>query len=223
MEIGIIIVAGGSGKRMGTQIPKQFLELNGQSILELNIQNIQTAIPNIHIVVVLPFNALTFWEENLASKFPEVKVVVGGAERFHSVKNGLEAMREVDLVMVHDGVRPFVSKQLLNDLITASESGEAIVPVLPVSDSLRKLVGGNQSTVVNRNDYMRVQTPQIFQYDVLKQAYEQTYQDSFTDDASVVEHYGISIKTVKGDDYNIKITTPFDLLLAEIIQHQFSN
>lgn len=208
---------------MGTQIPKQFLELNGTSILALNIQNIQTTLPNANIVVVLPFNAQAYWEENLATLFPKVKMVAGGAERFHSVKNGLEAMPSVELVLVHDGVRPFVSKQLLTDLITACKSNEAVVPVLTVSDSLRKLIEGDESIVVNRSEFVRVQTPQIFKFDVLKQAYNQEFQEIFTDDASVVEHLGISVKTVKGDEFNIKITTPFDLLLAETIQHHFSN
>lgn len=215
-----IIVAGGKGERMGKETPKQFLELAGKPILMHTIEKFRTTFPEIEIILALPENQISFWEELcVLYEFPfsPKRVVKGGKTRFHSVKNALALVVEKSIVAVHDGVRPLVSKEtIINCFEEAEKKGNAI-PVVDVIDSLRfvsKQEGTNQS--VTRSCYKVVQTPQCFNSDVLLRAYQQEFDDSFTDDASVVEKLGEKIYLVPGNNENIKITSPIDLSLAEI-------
>jgi 2-C-methyl-D-erythritol 4-phosphate cytidylyltransferase len=216
MKKFVIIVAGGSGKRMGTEIPKQFLELSGKPVLMHTIQVFHNFDPEGKIILVLPKDQQQFWK-GLCMKhsFSLVhQVVSGGKTRFHSVQNGLSQIEGDGIVFIHDGVRPLVSiKTLDRCLKTAQESGNAI-PVLPVIESLRKLEG-EQNFSVDRSQYFSVQTPQSFRSEQILKAFEQKFDPAFTDDASVVEKADFPLFLVEGNRENIKITTPTDLIIAE--------
>jgi len=211
-----IIVAGGSGSRMATEIPKQFLELNGKPILMYTIQVFYNFDPEIELILVLPETQQEFWR-NLCLKHSLLiphRIATGGETRFHSVKNGLELIDGEGIVFIHDGVRPLVNRQTIERCFeTAQKSGNAI-PVLPVSESLRKL-DGNQNISVDRAQFFSVQTPQTFQTEQILTAFRQDYDPEFTDDASVAEKAGFKIVMVEGNRENIKITNPIDLILAE--------
>ena len=217
-RVGVIIVAGGSGKRMGGALPKQFSIVGGKPILAHTINAFRKALPASRIVVVLPDEYIGFWK-NLSARFEVAKhsVVEGGKERFHSVKNGIEALSDaVDLIAVQDGVRPFASKELiLRAVACAAENGSAI-PVVKAVDSYR-MVEGEASHIVDRTPLRIVQTPQIFAAPVLRAAYDTEFRSEFTDDASVVEYSGEKVSLCEGDPLNIKITTPNDIVLAEAI------
>ena len=217
-RVGVIIVAGGSGKRMGGSLPKQFSIIGGKPILAHTINAFRKALPASRILVVLPSDYIEFWK-NLASRFEVAKhtVVEGGKERFYSVKNGIEALSDaVDLIAVQDGVRPFVSKELiLRAVACAAENGSAI-PVVKAVDSYRA-VDGEESHIVDRTPLRIVQTPQIFAAPILRAAYDTLFSAEFTDDASVVEASGEKVTLCEGDYLNIKITTPNDLALANAI------
>ena len=217
-RVGVIIVAGGSGKRMGGSLPKQFSIIGGKPILAHTINAFRKALPASRILVVLPADYIEFWK-NLASRFEVAKhtVVEGGKERFYSVKNGIEALSDaVDLIAVQDGVRPFASKELiLRAVACAAENGSAI-PVVKAVDSYRA-VDGEESHIVDRTPLRIVQTPQIFAAPVLRAAYDTLFSAEFTDDASVVEASGEKVSLCEGDYLNIKITTPNDLALANAI------
>lgn len=210
-----LVVAGGSGLRMGTDIPKQFLLLKGEPVLMHTLRKFKSCR---HIVLVLPAAQIVYWNE-LCAKYnftlPHT-VVEGGNERFYSVLNGLNALPADGLVAVHDGVRPCVSVDVINEaFVTAEKLGNAIVAV-PSKDSIR-MVDDGKSVAVDRSKYYLIQTPQVFNLSLLKEAYSSTaYQTTFTDDASVFEHAGYPINLVKGEYTNIKITTPEDLPLAEL-------
>ncbi len=213
-----IIVAGGKGLRMGAQIPKQFLELNGMPVLMHTIKSFRFD-PNIFVTVVLPSDQFEYWNwlcQKHRFNLPH-QLVKGGDTRFQSVRNGLKAIpQNADLVAIHDGVRPILSQQIIeNGFEVASQKGNAIA-VVRLKDSIRKqeLTGNNHS--VNRANYFLVQTPQTFEYNVLWEAYQQAEDDNFTDDASVVEAMGKKINLIEGDYKNIKITTPEDLLVAAV-------
>jgi 2-C-methyl-D-erythritol 4-phosphate cytidylyltransferase len=213
-----IIVAGGSGKRMQSEIPKQFLELRGTPILMYTIQKFYTYNPNSLIVLVLPESHILSWNILIEKHNFTIKheLVCGGNERFISVKNGLNAVPNDGLVAIHDGVRPLVSLQTIGRCFkTAEELGNAI-PCVPVYETVRK-VNGNSSSPEDRSVLRLIQTPQIFKTDLIKKAYELPNKPEFTDDASVVESMGIAIHLVDGNRENIKITDPLDLLLAESI------
>lgn len=219
MERYAILVAGGQGLRMGGNVPKQFLPLNGRPVLMHTIDRFCDTFPDIRIIIVLPQGQHSHWdtlcrEHGLEGEFV---TVAGGETRFHSVRNGLAAIpSQVSeaLVGIHDGVRPFVSREtLLHCYEEASRSGTA-VPVTPVVETLRHLTPDGQSHTVPRNDYRLVQTPQVFRLNLLRQAYGQPFSPQFTDDASVVEAYGQPVTLVEGNRENIKLTTPADLLLA---------
>ncbi len=214
-----IIVAGGKGERMGQDIPKQFLKIKGKPILMHTIEKFKSTFQDIEIILALPENQLDYWEELcILHHFPlsPERVVKGGKTRFESVQNALKLVTEKGIVAIHDGVRPLVSKEtILNCFKTAEEKGNAI-PVIDVVDSLRhvsKQEGINNA--VARNCYKAVQTPQCFSSVLLLKAYEQDFNPSFTDDASVVEKLGETIYLVEGNTENIKITTQQDLMLAE--------
>ncbi|MBO5960408.1 MAG: 2-C-methyl-D-erythritol 4-phosphate cytidylyltransferase [Paludibacteraceae bacterium] len=215
MKRATIIVAGGSGQRMGSALPKQFMAVGGKPVLLRTIETFYTFDPQMILVVVLPATQIDVWNELLIhhqSSIPHV-VAEGGATRFESVKNGINALPEdVELIGVHDGVRPFVSMDTLARCY--SNAKPAIVPVIPMYDSLRQLTEmGNNS--VDRSSYVAVQTPQVFSASLLRQAYSQPYNVLYTDDASVVEALGECIELTEGNRENIKLTTPFDLIIAE--------
>ena len=214
----VIIVAGGSGSRMQSVIPKQFLLLNGEPILMHTIRQFQIYNTTLETVVVLPEKEISFWQE-LCEKhrfsIPH-KVVAGGATRFQSVKNGLAAVQSRGVVAVHDGVRPFAPVNVIAEAFKiASASGNAVVAVVP-KDSIRRLTSTG-SHAVDRSQFRLVQTPQCFQIHLLQKAYGLPEESTFTDDASVVEKLGEQINLAEGSYDNIKITTPEDLLWAEIL------
>ena len=213
---GVIIVAGGSGRRMQSALPKQFLILGGMPVVARTINTFTEAMPGAEIVVVLPQNDIEMWR-NLAARFDVAvhRCVAGGTERFHSVKCGLEALSdEVEYVAVHDGVRALVSKKLIIRTMLDAEQHDATIPVIEVADSYRR-VCDNDSEIVPRSELRIVQTPQIFKASLLRKAYEQPFNTAFTDDASVVEQLGQRISLVEGERSNIKLTTPDDLSWAE--------
>ncbi|MBP6303821.1 MAG: 2-C-methyl-D-erythritol 4-phosphate cytidylyltransferase [Bacteroidia bacterium] len=214
-----IIVAGGKGQRMGTEVPKQFLTVAGKPVLMHTLERFYQADTTIQLILVLPEMHSVTWE-NLCEEFnfhvPH-SVVNGGEQRYHSVLNGLSAIEETDaLVAIHDGVRPLVTDTIINGAYAQAEQlGSAIVAVKP-KDSLRVL-HENGSKAVERNNYVLVQTPQVFRLQAIREAYAANYSPSFTDDASVFEVSGERVYLFDGDYRNIKITTPEDLLLAEVL------
>lgn len=214
-----IIVAGGSGSRFGSTLPKQFVLLAGEPLLMRTIRAFHNYDPAMQIIVALPAEHITLWTD-LCSQYDftiDVKVVEGGASRFESVKNALFSITEADgLVAVHDGARPLVSQRVIGDgFITAEGCGTAI-PVVPVTDSIRQL-DRQGSHSVNRDTIVAVQTPQVFNLKLLKDAYAVPFSPIFTDDASVVESRGVDVALYKGDVENIKITHPNDIRIAEMI------
>jgi len=217
MDISVIITAGGTGKRMGGAIPKQFMEVAGKPILCHTIELFYQFNNDAQILVTLPESWLDYWEELINTYQFDVphQVVAGGQERFHSIKNALQYCLE-PIVLVHDGVRPLVSKETLNRCLTAMEDKNAVIPVIPVKESLRR-TKGNASEAVIRSEFSIVQTPQCFEKSVLEQAYAQEYHEGITDDASLVEQNGEHIHLVEGNNENIKITTPMDIILAEAL------
>jgi 2-C-methyl-D-erythritol 4-phosphate cytidylyltransferase len=216
MKKSVIIVAGGSGTRMGGKRPKQFTLLANQPILMLSILCFIRYDSAIRIIVVLPESQITYWKElciKYSFVYPHI-VVVGGETRYQSVKNGLNALAESDLVAVHDGVRPLVSQKTIENCFNQAAKTGAVIPVLPVDETLRTGTMAYSQTV-DRSFFFTVQTPQVFRTSLLKKAYAQNWNDTFTDDASVVEKQGIPIMMVPGNRENIKITHPGDLLLAK--------
>lgn len=215
MQKYAIIVSGGSGTRMQSELPKQFLELAGKPILMHTISAFY--FDEIQITLVLPADQLTLWNSLCAQHNFSVPhtIVAGGATRFNSVKNGLDSITdESGLVAIHDGVRPLIKREtILNSFKVAENTGNAIVSVA-CKDSLRR-TSGQENTAVDRADYQLIQTPQTFQISLIKAAFKADYQPTFTDDASVLEQHGLKINLIEGDYRNIKITTPEDLIVAE--------
>ena len=216
-RVGVIIVAGGSGKRMGGALPKQFSLVGGEPILARTTNAFRKALPASRIVVVLPAEYIEFWK-NFSARFEVAKhsIVEGGEERFYSVRNGIEALSDaVDLIAVQDGVRPFASKELiLRAVACAAEHGSAI-PVVKAVDSYR-VVEGEESHIIDRTPLRIVQTPQIFAAPILRAAYDTEFRSEFTDDASVVEYSGEKVALCEGEYNNFKITTPDDMIIAEL-------
>lgn len=212
----VIIVAGGKGERMQTDIPKQFIELKSRPVLMHTMDVFVKYNNQINVIVVLPETQIENWNR-LCKKHAfqtNHQVVKGGIVRFESVKNGLKISSDLGLIAVHDGVRPLVSQTTIAACFReARKSGAAIPVVMPV-ESIRQ-VEGDESVAVDRNRFRLVQTPQVFDANILKKAYDQEYNPLFTDDASVVEAFGVKISLVEGNRENIKITTPFDIKLAE--------
>ena len=244
-----IIVAGGKGLRMGADLPKQFLPSGGRPVLMHTLEAFERAIPGIHLILVLPADHQPFWRDlcrQHSFTLPHA-IATGGPTRFHSVLNGLKTITPEPgmLVAVHDGVRPFVSADVIRRTFEAARAHGAAVPVIPVVETLRKLstsapspssslstqpssspstsatvpapLGAGSSRTVDRSLFRLVQTPQTFQLPLLLKAYGQPYRETFTDDASVVEALGHPITLVEGNRENIKITTPFDLTIAEVL------
>lgn len=215
---GVIIVAGGSGSRMQSALPKQFLLLGNLPVVAHTINTFSEALPGADIVVVLPEAHIALWE-NLRARFEVAahRTVVGGKERFYSVRNGLEALGDdVEYVAVHDGVRALVSKRLVVRAMLAAEEHDAVIPVVDVVDSYRRVEGDN-SFIVPRTELRIVQTPQVFKAEVLRKAYDVPFSASFTDDASVVEAMGGHITLIEGERSNLKLTTPEDMAYAEML------
>ena len=219
---GVIIVAGGSGRRMGSALPKQFMMLGGMPVLARTINTFSEALPNADLVVVLPEEHIALWR-NLASRFDIAvhRCVAGGKERFHSVLRGLEALNDdVEYVAVHDGVRALVSKKLIVRAALAVEEHDAVIPVIDVVDSYRRITEQGSETFP-RSELRIVQTPQMFSAELLRRAYKQEYNPSFTDDASVVEAIGSTITLIDGERSNLKLTTPDDMSWAEwLLSHE---
>lgn len=218
MKKQIIIVAGGKGLRMGGEIPKQFLPVNGKPVLMLTLETFYRFDPQIKIILVLPREQQTYWNELCVKYHFEIPYLLadGGETRFHSVKNGLSMADDDGLIGVHDGVRPFVSREVIVHCFDAASTKEAAIPVIDVVETVRK-IEGEESVTVDRNNYKLVQTPQVFTSSLLKRAYNQEYSPLFTDDASVVEAMGIKVELVPGNRENIKITTPFDMIIANAL------
>lgn len=220
MERFAILVAGGQGLRMGGDVPKQFLPLDGRPVLMHTIDRFREVFPDMHVIVVLPQGQHDYWHDLCRRHHLEGGFLTapGGDTRFHSVLNGLNAIPadvSEGLVGVHDGVRPFVSRDTLRRCYEEAARSGTAVPVTPVVETLRHVSPDGESMTVPRSDYRLVQTPQVFSLALLRQAYRQPYAPQFTDDASVVEALGERITLVEGNRENIKLTTPADLLLAK--------
>ena len=215
-----LIVAGGKGMRMGAELPKQFLPIGGRPVLMHTLEAFARAMPSLHLVLVLPPAQQDFWKDLCRQHdftLPH-SIAPGGETRFHSVRNGLLTIstEEEAIVGVHDGVRPFASADVIRRCYETARLRGAAVPVVPVVETLRQLHHDGSRTV-DRSRFRLVQTPQTFRLTLLRQAYEQPYRDDFTDDASVVEACGHPIALVEGNKENIKLTTPFDLTIAEAL------
>ena len=225
----IIIVAGGKGLRMGSDIPKQFLPIGGKPVLMRTLERFREYSPTLQIILVLPKAQQDYWRQLCQQyQFPlpveegvrggSYLLADGGETRFHSVQNGLALIPDdaEGVVGVHDGVRPFPSIEVIRRCYETAREQKAVIPVIPVVETVRQLEGATSFTVP-RDDYRLVQTPQCFDIQLLKAANRQPYNDNFTDDASVVESYGHAITLVEGNRENIKITTPYDLKIAEVL------
>ncbi|MBE6301844.1 MAG: 2-C-methyl-D-erythritol 4-phosphate cytidylyltransferase [Parabacteroides distasonis] len=227
----VIIVAGGRGLRMGGDLPKQFIPIEGKPVLMHTLEAFYRWDDTVELILILPEDHQSYWKmlcKEIGSKAPH-QIVNGGETRFHSVRNGLQFLKEKRiaeglsgekaLIAIHDGVRPLVNPEVISRCFTEAELSGASIPVVPVVDSLREMTEKG-SHPVDRSRYLAVQTPQVFDFNLLVKAYEQTYTELFTDDASVVEAMGHEVKAVPGNRENIKITTPMDLLLAEALIRQ---
>ena len=237
----IIIVAGGKGLRMGSDIPKQFLPIGGKPVLMRTLERFRAYSPALQIVLVLPKAQQAYWQQLCEEYHFEVDYLLadGGETRFHSVQHGLALIPDdaQGVVGVHDGVRPFPSIDVIRNCYETARKEKAVIPVVPVVETLRYIFCKDYRTIdtqeekvlqscspckktsatVPRSDYRLVQTPQCFDIQLLKAANRQPYNDGFTDDASVVEAFGHTITLVNGNRENIKITTPYDLKIAEVL------
>ena len=221
----VVIMAAGSGSRMGAELPKQFLELDGKAILHKTIELFRDAVPGVRVITVLPEAYIDYWKDYCIRRnftCPQV-LVKGGITRFHSVKNAIERVPDGALVAVHDGVRPLVTEKFLREIFAAAEDVNGLIPVLPCIDTMKVFKPENEvlksvsGVEADRSVLYGAQTPQIFRSELLKQAYQQPFSPAFTDDASVMEKNGKSLSYVIGERLNIKITTQEDLILARAI------
>lgn len=223
----LIVTAGGTGSRMGAPVPKQFIMLSGRPVLQITIERFVSAVPDIKVITVLPEDYIPVWKQTCYDRNFAVpqSIVHGGFTRFHSVRNALEKVPDGSLVAIHDGVRPFISRGRILSLFDLAEEFSAVVPVVPCVDTLRPMARVQDRNVLKRTDdapvdrsrVFAVQTPQIFHSEIIRSAYAQPYDTSFTDDASVAEKAGVDVVYTDGDRFNIKLTTPDDLLLAEAL------
>lgn len=214
----VIIVAGGKGLRMGSELPKQFIPIGGKPVLMRTLDAFYNYDNAINIILVLPASHQEYWKDLCQEYHFSVshQIATGGETRFHSVKNGLGYV-ESGIVGVQDGVRPFVSKEMIARCFDAANEYAAVIPVIDSTDSLREIQDDGKSKIVDRSKIRLVQTPQVFHAEVLKKAYNVEFDMIFTDDASVVEAMGIDVHLVQGEVTNIKITTPLDLKVGELI------
>ena len=224
-----IIMAAGSGTRMGAEMPKQFIELDGKAILQRTIEVFLNACPGVSIITVLPESHMDYWRQYCLDRnfiCPQV-LVKGGITRFHSVRNALDKVPEGAVVAVHDAVRPLVTEAFVKDMFEKAETSPALIPVIPCVDTMKvletKRINGEDTLVtmegqtVDRSVLYAAQTPQIFHSEILKEAYCQAFDTAFTDDASVVLKYGKNLSYLIGERFNIKLTTQDDLVLAKAI------
>lgn len=216
MEKYAVIVAGGSGLRMGTVVPKQFLEINERPVIWYTLNTFLESFDDLEVILVLPQQHVETGKKIIANTIApnRIHITTGGATRFHSVKNGLNLIQKHSIIFVHDGVRCLLTTDLIQRCFRgAMDRGNAIPAVVPF-DSLRiETFNGNE--IIDRNKVRIIQTPQTFYSDIVKTAFEQDYHEAFTDEASVVEQLGIKIHLIEGEETNIKITRPLDLLIAE--------
>lgn len=218
----VIIVAGGKGLRMGSDIPKQFLPIAGKPVLMRTLERFRAYSSALQIILVLPEAQQDYWQE-LCKQYDfkvDYQLANGGQTRFHSVQNGLALVSDdaEGVVGVHDGVRPFPSIDVIRNCYDTARTAKAVIPVIPVVETVRQFLSDNSGSItVPRDHYRLVQTPQTFDIQLLKAANRQPYNDGFTDDASVVESYGHAITLVEGNRENIKITTPYDIVVAEAL------
>ncbi len=213
----VIIVAGGKGLRMGSDIPKQFLPIGGKPVLMRTLERFRNYSSTLQIILVLPQAQQDYWQQ-LCREYDfkvDYQLADGGETRFHSVQHGLALIPDdaEGVVGVHDGVRPFPDIGVISNCYETARTSKAVIPVTPVVETLRHIEEGTKP----RGDYRLVQTPQTFDIQLLKAANRQPYSENFTDDASVVESYGHPITLVDGNRENIKITTPYDLKIAEVL------
>tara|TARA_Y100001978_G_scaffold200066_1_gene215593 strand:+ start:1767 stop:2381 length:615 start_codon:yes stop_codon:yes gene_type:complete len=203
---------------MGSATPKQFLELLGLPILMHTLKKFQQTVVGGEIILALREKEQSTWQSLCQKHQFDVphQIVNGGESRFHSVQNALQKVKEKSIVSIHDGVRPLVSETVINNCIQSAEKFGAAIPTLPLQDSIRK-ISDNGSKIADRGQFVLVQTPQCFQSEVILKAYQQEYQNSFTDDASVVEQFGHNIYLLEGNKENIKITTAEDLKIAKVL------
>jgi len=216
-----IIVAGGRGTRMNNEVPKQFLPLCGKPIVMHTLETFYNFDSHIELILVLPKHLIAYWQNLCVEhqfKIPH-HIVAGGQERFYSVKNGLVFAKPNALIAIHDGVRPFVSHSTLERCFRQAELQGNAIPAMPLVDSIRE-IKLNENQIVDRTKLRAIQTPQVFQSQIITKAFEQPFSPTFTDDASVVEAYGEKIHLVEGNVENIKLTTPFDLLIGEALLQQ---
>lgn len=213
-----LIVAGGKGSRMNNDIPKQFLLLKNKPILYYTLKAFTDAYKDIEIILVLPEEHIGKGQEIIDGYFDHsrIRITAGGRTRFHSVQNGLALINEESIIFVHDGVRCLVTANLIKKCYEAAVEYGTAVPAVECSDSVR-LLTANANKILDRNKVKIIQTPQTFHSKILLPAYKIDYKDKFTDEASVVEAYGLTINLIEGEKNNIKITTPADLHLAEIL------
>jgi len=218
-EIYAVIVAGGKGTRMGSKIPKQFLPLMGMPVLCHSVLAFKHAFRKINIIVVAPADDIDSAETILKSYLPKVNVtiVAGGATRFHSVKNGLEEVKEKGIVFIHDAARPMLSQELIHRCYECAIENSNAIPAISVSDSIRMTDDNGNTTPLNREKVKIIQTPQTFRTDLIIPAFNQPYKSTFTDEATVIEATGVKIHLVEGEADNIKITNPTDILVADVI------
>lgn len=215
----VIITAGGSGKRMGASIPKQMIEIGGKPILRHTVEKFLNLPFDVEIIIVINKDVKDFWKDYcIANNFVFKHILVeGGLTRFHSVKKALKYISHGSVVAVHDGVRPFISQHTLISMFDLAKQNEAVIPVISAVESMREKLPDGSTSIVDRDKYLLVQTPQIFHSDLLIESYKQAYLPEFTDDASVVEKAGGHLTFCDGDRLNIKITTPADLQFAEAV------
>ena len=219
MKYYAIIVGGGSGTRMQNTIAKQFLLLKGQPVLMHTITAFASSSFHPEIIIVLNPSLQQYWKDLCTTynfNIPHL-LIDGGEQRFHSVRNGLMAIKEEGIVAIHDAVRPLVSMNLIEKTYQIAETQRNAVTCIKPTDSIRKLKSATESVIVNRDEFVLIQTPQTFEINQLRTAYQQGYQSKFTDDASVVEEAGFNINLIEGERNNIKITYPEDLELANLL------
>ncbi len=213
-----IIVAGGTGRRMGVTIPKQFLLLKDKPVLFYTLKTFLSAFDDLHIILVLPEEFSEMGKEIIDAYFDysRIEIANGGETRFHSVQNGLKQVREEAIIFVHDAVRCLVTKDLIRNCYEHTLQMGSAVPAVRSKDSIRLLnESENDNEIIDRNKIVMIQTPQTFHSKILLPAFQIDYKERFTDEAAVVEAFGLKICLVEGDEFNIKITRPVDMLIAE--------
>ncbi len=223
-NVTAIIVAAGKGRRMGSEVPKQYLMVDGKIILDKTIEQFEKNSRVDNIILVVNAEDIESVKKKLSYERPRInKVISGGAERINSVYNGILSMDEDmqnGIVLIHDGVRPFVSQKLINNCIDAAYENGACVPVMDLVDTVKQVTKDNfVKKTIDRSKYKAIQTPQTFDYEIIKKCYDMAIEDKIksTDDSAIVEHYGYKVKAISGLQKNIKITTQFDLRVAELI------